>query len=67
MSAPKSETIAAIMKLNPTAKMDFLAGFSNNELDRYLSRLSDDGGRPRGHGALEHRGDASQPRMRHAS
>ena len=65
MSAPKSETIAAIMKLNPSAKMDFLAGFSNDQLDRYLSRLSDDGRGSRMRSALEHRSD--DRRMRHAS
>lgn len=37
----KSDTIEAIQKLNPTASPDFLAGFSNDELAKYLDRLSD--------------------------
>lgn len=36
----KSDTIEAIQKLNPTASPDFLAGFPNDELARYLDRLS---------------------------
>ncbi len=36
----KSDTIEAIQKLNPTASPDFLAGFPNDELERYLDRLS---------------------------
>ncbi len=36
----KSDTIEAIQKLNPTARPDFLAGFPNDELARYLDRLS---------------------------
>jgi hypothetical protein len=37
---PKSDTIDAIRRLNPTAKPDFLAEFSNNELAEYLGRLA---------------------------
>ena len=37
---PKSDTIDAIRRLNPTAKPDFLAEFSNNELAEYLDRLT---------------------------
>ena len=36
----KSDTIEAIQKLNPTATPGFLAGFPNDELARYLNRLS---------------------------
>ena len=36
---PKSDTIAAIKKLNPTAEPDFLAEFTNDELSEYLQRL----------------------------
>jgi hypothetical protein len=39
--APKSDTIEEIMRLNPTASPDFLAGFSREELARYLERLAD--------------------------
>ncbi len=38
---PKGDTIHAILKLNPTAAPDFLAGFSAEELDNYLQRLAD--------------------------
>ncbi|RME41191.1 MAG: hypothetical protein D6788_01735 [Planctomycetota bacterium] len=37
---PKSQTIEAIRKLNPTANPDFLARFPNDELSRYLDRLT---------------------------
>ena len=37
---PKCDTIAAIMKLNPTADPGFLAEFSNGELSEYLQRLA---------------------------
>lgn len=37
---PKSDTIEAIMSLNPTARSDFLAEFSPEDLGRYLERLS---------------------------
>ena len=36
---PKSDTIAAIRKFNPTADPVFLAGFGNDDLDEYLHRL----------------------------
>ena len=36
---PKCDTIDAILKVNPTARPDFLSGFSNDELVRYLDRL----------------------------
>ena len=36
---PKSDTIEAILSLNPTAKPDFLAEFSNEDLHDYLHRL----------------------------
>jgi len=38
---PKSDTIDAILKCNPTARPEFLSGFSNDELGRYLERLRD--------------------------
>lgn len=38
---PKSDTIEAIQRLNPTANPEFLAGFSADDLARYLDRLSD--------------------------
>jgi hypothetical protein len=37
----KTDAIAAIVKLNPTANPTFLAGFSNDDLLEYLRRLSD--------------------------
>ena len=37
---PKSDTIAAIMELNPTANPAFLAEFSVYELGDYLGRLT---------------------------
>ena len=37
--SPKSDTIAAILKLNPTAEPEFLSEFPNIELDAYLRRL----------------------------
>lgn len=37
---PKSDTIEAILSLNPTAKPDFLAEFSNEDLHDYLHRLT---------------------------
>lgn len=37
---PKSETIEAIRKLNPTASPDFLVAFPTDELARYLDRLT---------------------------
>ena len=36
---PKTDTIEAIMKLNPTADSTFLSRFSGMELDQYLLRL----------------------------
>lgn len=36
----KSQTINAIRKLNPTAPPDFLSGFANDDLSRYLDRLT---------------------------
>ncbi len=36
---PKSDTIDAIIRINPSANPTFLAGFSNRELDDYLNRL----------------------------
>ena len=38
---PKSDTISAIGKLNPTVSPEFLAEFSNRELTDYLRRLTD--------------------------
>ena len=35
----KGDTIEAIQNLNPTASPEFLAGFSGDELARYLKRL----------------------------
>jgi len=37
---PKSDTIDAIRRLNPTASPGFLAEFSNNDLGEYLDRLT---------------------------
>ena len=36
---PKRDTIDAIREFNTTASPDFLAGFSNDDLGRYLDRL----------------------------
>lgn len=36
---PKDDTIDAIMKLNPSAKPDFLVEFSASELKDYLDQL----------------------------
>lgn len=36
---PKSDTIAAILRISPSADPAFLAEFSNRELHEYLSRL----------------------------
>ena len=36
---PKADTIAAIVKLNPSANPAFLASFSSEELHEYLDRL----------------------------
>lgn len=36
----KSQTIDAIVKLNPTAQPDFLSGFANDDLSHYLDRLT---------------------------
>lgn len=36
----KSDTIEAILNLNPTAKPEFLADFSNDDLHEYLHRLT---------------------------
>lgn len=36
---PKSETIDAIQRFNPSAEPSFLADFSSEELTRYLERL----------------------------
>lgn len=38
---PKSDTIEAIQRLNPTASPEFLAGFCADDLARYLDRLSE--------------------------
>jgi hypothetical protein len=37
----KQETIAAIMKLNPSATQDFLEAFGDEELALYLNRLNE--------------------------
>jgi hypothetical protein len=37
----RMETIEAIRKLNPSASSEFLATFNDDELSRYLVRLSD--------------------------
>ena len=37
---PKSDTIAAIQQLNPTADPTFLAEFSVSDLQAYLQRLN---------------------------
>ncbi len=37
---PKSDTITAITKLNPSADPEFLAQFSSEELTEYLHRLT---------------------------
>ncbi len=37
----KSDTIEAIQKLNPTVNPDFLAEFANDDLTRYLHRLTE--------------------------
>ncbi len=37
----KSDTIEAILTLNPTASRTFLAKFSNAELAQYLQRLQE--------------------------
>ena len=47
---PKSDTIAAIVRINPTANPEFLAQFSNRELDEYLHRLRQLPTRSRPHG-----------------
>lgn len=39
MVASKQDAISAIMGLNPTANPTFLAEFSKDDLERYLSRL----------------------------
>ncbi len=44
---PKSDTIAEILRSNPTANPTFLAEFSNQELDEYLQRLRQLSGRSR--------------------
>ena len=36
---PKSDTISAIIEINPSANPSFLAEFSNQELEEYLHRL----------------------------
>lgn len=41
---PKTDTMEAIMKLNPTARPDFLSGFSGEDLTEYLHRLRVVGG-----------------------
>ncbi len=38
---PKSDTMSAIMQLNMTARPEFLANFSNQQLCQYLQRLRD--------------------------
>ena len=47
MVMPKSDTIAAIRRINPTAVPEFLSRFSNDDLQRYLGRLNEVNGRPR--------------------
>ena len=44
---PKCDTIAEILRSNPTANPTFLAEFSNQELDEYLQRLRPLSGRSR--------------------
>lgn len=39
MVASKQDAISAIMGLNPTANPTFLAEFSKDDLEQYLSRL----------------------------
>ncbi len=53
----KSETIAEIMFLNPTAGAAFLSEFNNDDLVRYLGRLRDLGTSARGSDARR----ASEP------
>lgn len=38
---PKTDTMSAIMQLNISARPEFLAEFSNQELCHYLQRLRD--------------------------
>lgn len=38
---PKTDTMSAIMQLNITARPEFLAEFSNQQLCQYLQRLRD--------------------------
>jgi len=56
---PKSDTIEAILKLNPTAEPQFLAEFSNEELLAYLDRLT-------GPGRLVASADRASPEARPA-
>lgn len=44
----KGDTIEAIQRLNTTASPEFLAGFSGDELARYLKRLMNTSPAPRG-------------------
>ncbi len=37
---PKSDTIDAILNINPTAAPEFLSEFSNDDLHEYLRRLT---------------------------
>ncbi len=39
MVASKSDAIAAIMEMNPTANPIFLSEFSKSDLEQYLDRL----------------------------
>lgn len=39
MVASKSDAIAAIMEMNPTANPAFLSEFSKSDLEQYLDRL----------------------------
>jgi len=41
MASGKNTTVERIMELNPTANSEFLAEFSQSDLQRYLERLTD--------------------------
>ncbi|MFQ5462194.1 MAG: hypothetical protein ACE5E5_06150 [Phycisphaerae bacterium] len=41
MANGKNTTVERIMELNPTANSEFLAEFSQSDLQRYLERLTD--------------------------
>jgi hypothetical protein len=42
---PKSQTMSAIMKLNPSVDEGFLTDFSDVQLEAYLGRLEDVAGK----------------------